>query len=585
MNGSIFVQVAAYRDPELLPTLRDCVEKARHPERLAFGVCYQARGQTKEHEALLRFPNCRVAHMEPESAKGTCAARAVTQTLWRGEAYTLQIDSHARFVPGWDEILLDMHSACGDKAILTAYCPAYAPNAPLDAHPVAHTLGADYFNAYGSLMLAARMPLDGMPRPVPGAFWSGHFSFASARVIADIPYDPSLYFHGEEISYAARAWTRGYDLYYPNRAVCYHFYARAGRHTHWGDQPNWRSRDMLSQQRVRRMLGIEENREDFGRYGLGDERSLEAYERWSGVDFAAMRFSAKAWNGWYSGAYPRQAIATAQEAPPRQSILFATAFRDTGRDKWLAFRRDKALYLEWFANLAALKKLELVCYYPKAQWAELPPGAYRLRDFDPDDTFFRAYFEAEQAIMRLPSFRAFIGERGQNPEHCHPEYSMMTHAKANFVRRAAAQFPEYSHYAWIDFGIARRPFDPDTALDWRRLMDDKVHMQAFAPPGSFPTDPRELCRESPDALSASLFVVPKHHAIWYESVYEQELQRNHALQIADDEQNIMLRLAQQYPDKISADIVDGWYSFFENAMRSAPHDASGEHPIDRSPNA
>ena len=38
---SIFISIAAYRDPELLPTLRDCVEKARYPAELRFGICWQ----------------------------------------------------------------------------------------------------------------------------------------------------------------------------------------------------------------------------------------------------------------------------------------------------------------------------------------------------------------------------------------------------------------------------------------------------------------------------------------------------------------------------------------------------------------
>ena len=33
-NRKIFVQIASYRDPELLPTIRDCIDKAKHPEML-----------------------------------------------------------------------------------------------------------------------------------------------------------------------------------------------------------------------------------------------------------------------------------------------------------------------------------------------------------------------------------------------------------------------------------------------------------------------------------------------------------------------------------------------------------------------
>ena len=38
---TIFVQIASYRDPQLLPTLRDCIAKATRPDLLRFGVCWQ----------------------------------------------------------------------------------------------------------------------------------------------------------------------------------------------------------------------------------------------------------------------------------------------------------------------------------------------------------------------------------------------------------------------------------------------------------------------------------------------------------------------------------------------------------------
>ena len=38
---TIFVSIAAYRDPELLKTLKDCLEKAKYPETLRFGIAWQ----------------------------------------------------------------------------------------------------------------------------------------------------------------------------------------------------------------------------------------------------------------------------------------------------------------------------------------------------------------------------------------------------------------------------------------------------------------------------------------------------------------------------------------------------------------
>jgi hypothetical protein len=41
MAEQIFVQIASYRDSELVPTLRNICEKAANPKALTFGICWQ----------------------------------------------------------------------------------------------------------------------------------------------------------------------------------------------------------------------------------------------------------------------------------------------------------------------------------------------------------------------------------------------------------------------------------------------------------------------------------------------------------------------------------------------------------------
>ena len=65
-----------------------------------------------------------------QEATGPCKARHLAQQLWNGEEYFLQIDSHMRFVPGWDiklkkmlrqAELMSLHG----KAVVSSYPPAY----------------------------------------------------------------------------------------------------------------------------------------------------------------------------------------------------------------------------------------------------------------------------------------------------------------------------------------------------------------------------------------------------------------------------------------------------------------------------
>ena len=103
----IFVQIASYRDPELLPTIRDCINKSKYPENLTFGICWQR----DENESMSEFendPRFKVLDYHWSKSKGLCWARSEIQKLWEGEEYTLQLDSHHRFLQDWDVELIEM---------------------------------------------------------------------------------------------------------------------------------------------------------------------------------------------------------------------------------------------------------------------------------------------------------------------------------------------------------------------------------------------------------------------------------------------------------------------------------------------
>ena len=38
---TIFVHLPAYREPELVPTIKDCLAQAKDPSRIVFGICRQ----------------------------------------------------------------------------------------------------------------------------------------------------------------------------------------------------------------------------------------------------------------------------------------------------------------------------------------------------------------------------------------------------------------------------------------------------------------------------------------------------------------------------------------------------------------
>src|SRR5205814_1919089 len=136
----IFVRVAAYRDPECQWTVRDLFAKAAHPERVYVGVCWQYLPSVDPPT----FPvtsyadHVRFTRVLAGDSRGVCWARRETEKLWRGEEYTLQVDSHSRFVQAWDRLALEELEACpSDKPVLSSTPAPYTPPARLceDALP------------------------------------------------------------------------------------------------------------------------------------------------------------------------------------------------------------------------------------------------------------------------------------------------------------------------------------------------------------------------------------------------------------------------------------------------------------------
>lgn len=298
---TIFVSIASYRDPDLGNTIRSLFEKAADPGRIFIGICLQwSPGDDSDcavpANLLARYPEqIRVHEVHAAESRGACWARARVQDLYRGEDYYFQIDSHMRFLEAWDERLLGMLRLCpAEKTVLSTYPLAFTPPDQFSAEQLV-TMRPKGFDLHGVLTLNSTLSaLETAPEiPAPVAFVSAGMLFGPAACILDVPYDPYLYFEGEEIMLAVRLWTHGWDLRQPNRAVAYHNYGpQPERPRHWKDQGGWGEIHRLARERIAYLLKQEgqpgnEALREIERYSLGGERTLAEYERFSGVDFAA----------------------------------------------------------------------------------------------------------------------------------------------------------------------------------------------------------------------------------------------------------------------------------------------------------
>ena len=295
--STIFVQIASYRDPQLIPTLESMIDNAKYPKNLRIGICRQYHPEDKfdvleKYDKDKRF---RVVDVLYSDAKGVCWARNQVQQLYKNEDYTLQIDSHMRFEKNWDVELINMIKKLQDKGfekpLLTGYVSSFDPdNDPKGRTMVPWRMSFDRFIPEGAVFfLPETIPgWESMTEPVPSRFYSAHFAFTLGQFSTEVQHDPEFYFHGEEISIAVRAYTHGYDLFHPHKVLIWHEYTRKGRTKQWDDDKDWVNKNNLSHKKNRQLFGMdgEEVTMDFSKYGFGTERTLRDYEIYSGLKFS-----------------------------------------------------------------------------------------------------------------------------------------------------------------------------------------------------------------------------------------------------------------------------------------------------------
>ena len=294
---TVFVQMAAYRDPQLKGTLKDLFAKADEPENLSVCVCWQ-HDDKDEWDDLDDYKdnlNVNILDYKASESKGACWARHKIQQEYNGEDFTLQLDSHHRFIKGWDTELKNMYYGLQldgyEKPLITAYIPGYDDKTgkPIDSEP--WRLYYNYFGHDGPLHTMPETIPDykKLTGPVPSRFFSAHWAFADGDFSKNVQHDPKMYFHGEEITLAVRAFTHGYDLFHPHKTLAWHHYGRKDNPKHWDDDTTYNDYNSVSYERVRKLLGIggEKFKNDFNyKYGFGTERTLEEYERYAGIRFS-----------------------------------------------------------------------------------------------------------------------------------------------------------------------------------------------------------------------------------------------------------------------------------------------------------
>ena len=293
----IFVQIASYRDPELVKTIEDILDKAKKPKNLVFAIARQYADEDgfDNLDKWRKDKRFKILDIPYKESEGACWARNLIQQLYNNEEYTLQLDSHMRFNQDWDDTLIKIIKGLQKdgykKPLLTSYACSYEPtNDPAGRVQDPWRMVFDRFAPEGNVFFMPETidEWKTLKKPIPARFYSAHYCFTLGQFAKEVQHNPEYYFHGEEISIAVRAYTWGYDLFHPHFPIIYHEYTRKGKVKQWDDDKEWVKRNDRAHYLNKRLFGVDgvEQEGHDGLYGFGPVRTLRDYEKYAGIYFA-----------------------------------------------------------------------------------------------------------------------------------------------------------------------------------------------------------------------------------------------------------------------------------------------------------
>lgn len=304
----IFVSIASYRDKLLELTIKDAYNKARYKDSLVFGVFEQNLQEFSINPKDFDFSDkIRYTRIDPQYARGCCWARSNIQSMWEGEEYYLQIDSHTIFDDYWDVRLidnLDLLKIYHNKPIITGYPKGFdfIENGNYNKHQSegTHGLTARDFPIEENPYFLRMQSVNSKQEITHGFLMSAGFQFTEGKIVEEVPYDPFLFFEGEEQSYTLRCWTRGYNFFHTPNDPIYHLYGTTNKILLWDDKDSdqqrnnhWNEKSNYAKDRLSKLM----NEEIKGIYGFGSDRTLRQYESWTGIDFFGKELSEKSKTG------------------------------------------------------------------------------------------------------------------------------------------------------------------------------------------------------------------------------------------------------------------------------------------------
>lgn len=267
------------------------------------------------------------------------------------------------------------------------------------------------------------------------------------------------------------------------------------------------------------------------------------------------------------------------------TICYVSAYLDIGRGKWKHFTRTTSYYIKCFLPYIPLLQNEnatMILFFDKNHLEELENEIFKLTgstkipnlkiipiddDFMKNNVWVWNKLEKEEEIMKNERYRSIVSHRLNNPEHSVPKYTLINHAKIDFVNLAMKEF-DADYYCWCDFGYFFSANNiPQKLLDIQKLDKEKVNYILLNKIDDRDKNIIYTLQVAPEKIGGFFFFGNKEILKSYQALYHEQIELFQHMNIADDDQHIVLRCYFANPEMFALHLTGKWHSAFTTFSR------------------
>ncbi len=272
-----------------------------------------------------------------------------------------------------------------------------------------------------------------------------------------------------------------------------------------------------------------------------------------------------------------------------KKVLWITGFKDIGRSNWPHSIQKTEYYLECFERISKIDNL--ICFTDKKTYPSITEKikfpSKKIYDIDAIKDFYNEEaYKIENNILRNPNFISKIPEYLRSCMQYHDaNINLITYTKHSLIRRASELYPDYTHYAWIDFGYAKfSNIIPPEKFLFENVPEDKVYVSTLLKP-DFDENKNPICHiKQQDGtiqyflydwtslenlishplriIKGNLWFVPKGLTHWFENEMKKSVNKQYELGlVCGYEESLWLDIIAKYYNLFKLDLTDTWWSW------------------------